>query len=133
MIVRDWKQAWDFGKDFAQQGMKGVNAFYALPYWEDLLINHLLDPMHCFKNVAVVVWQHMCGQKDNHNSRVDLKEANTMRRCWPRENESLPDAPWILSKEERSVLKRVIETLRTPTGTMHSLKGAFTSAKKKKN
>ena len=73
MTMSDWKQAWDFGKDFAQQGIKGVNYFYALPYWEDLLINHLLDPMHCFKNVAVVVWQHMCGQKDNHNSRTDTR------------------------------------------------------------
>ena len=61
MTVRDWKQAWDVGREFSQQGMKGVNAFYALPYWEDLLINHLLDPMHYFKNFAAVEWQHMCG------------------------------------------------------------------------
>ena len=54
-----------------------------------------------------------------------------MQRCWHCENESLSDTPWILSKEERSVLKRVIEILRTPTATMHSLKGAFTSAKEK--
>ena len=74
MTVHDWKKAWDFGKDFSQQGMKGVNTFYALPYWEELLINHLLNPMHCFNNVAIVVWQHICGQKDNYNSREDLKE-----------------------------------------------------------
>ena len=80
MTVRDWKQAWDFGKDFAQQGMKGVNAFYALPYWEDLVINDLLEPVHSFKYVAVVVWQHMCDKKDNHNSRANLKEANIMWR-----------------------------------------------------
>ena len=55
-----------------------------------------------------------------------------MQRYWPHKNGQLPDAPWILNEEERSVLKKVIETLRTPTmGTMHSLKGAFTSAKEK--
>ena len=63
MTVSDWKQAWDNGNEFSQQGMKGVNAFYAVPYGEELLINHLLDPMHCFKNVGVDVWQHICGQK----------------------------------------------------------------------
>ena len=58
--MRDWKQAWESGKEFPQQGMKGVNAFYALTYSEELLINHLLDPMHCFKNVVVVVCGNTC-------------------------------------------------------------------------
>ncbi|MCO5575117.1 hypothetical protein L7F22_028914 [Adiantum nelumboides] len=83
MTVADWKKAWDDARDTTTtrlQGMKGVNAFYALPYWGELLINHLLDPMHCFKNVAVAIWQHICGQKDNHNSRADLKDADVMRR-----------------------------------------------------
>ena len=87
--------------------------------------------MHCFKNVAVRIWQHITGQKDKINSREDLKEANVMRKMWPREIGSLPDAPWILSKEERRVVKRTIETIRTPTGTMHSLKDAFTSTTEK--
>ena len=32
-------------------GMKMKSIFYELPYWKDLLIAHLLDPMHIFKNV----------------------------------------------------------------------------------
>ena len=54
-----------------------------------------------------------------------------MQRYWPYENGTLPTAPWILSKEEKSVVKEVIETICIPTRTMHSLKGAFTSAKEK--
>ena len=54
-----------------------------------------------------------------------------MQRYWPHENGELLDAPWIVDKDERSVLKKVIETLHTPTRTMHSLKGAFMSAKEK--
>ena len=46
---------------------------------------------------------------------------------WPHENGSLLEAPWILIKEERRVVKRTIETIPTPIGTMHSLKDAFTS------
>ena len=45
----------------------------------------------------------------------------------PRENGLLLEAPWILRKEERKVVKRTIEMIHTPTRTMHSLKDAFTS------
>ena len=83
MIVVDWKRAWDNGDGRSLLGMKGMNIFYTLPYWGELLIHHLLDPMHCFKNVAVAIWQHICGHKDNYNSRANLKEVNVMRGCWP--------------------------------------------------
>jgi hypothetical protein len=33
------------------EGMKRKSIFYDLPYCKDLLISHLLDPMHIFKNV----------------------------------------------------------------------------------
>ena len=107
--------------------MKGINAFYALPYWVNLLINHFLDPMHCFKNVVVSMWHHITGQKDNLNSREDLKERKIMHRMWPRRNGLPSNAPWILNKEERKVVKTTIERICTPGGTMHSLKDAFTS------
>ena len=112
--------------------MKGVNIIYTLPYWGELLIYHLLDPMHCFKNVAVAIWQHICGHKDSYNNRADLKEVNVMRQYWPWENVRLPDAPWILTKEEKSIVKKVIKTIRTPTGTMHCLKQAFTTSAKER-
>ena len=84
MTVADWKTAWDDNDDGASlAGIKGVNIFYTLPYWGELLIHHLLDPMHCFKNVAVAIWQHICGHKDSYNSRADQKEVNIMRQCWP--------------------------------------------------
>ena len=47
---------------------------------------------------------------------------------WPHGNGLLPDAP---SKEESKVVKRTIEMIGTPTGTMHSLKDAFTSKTEK--
>ena len=56
MTVENWKKAWDDANETSSslQGLKGVNAFYALPYRDELLIHHLLDPMHCFKNAAMV-------------------------------------------------------------------------------
>ena len=70
----NWHSAWtEAGQrgDSVATGMKGLNALYALPYWDQLLINHLLDPMHCFKNFAVTIWQHMTGLKDNRKSKKD--------------------------------------------------------------
>ena len=32
-------------------GMKRFSILFELPCWESLQINHLLDPMHIFKNV----------------------------------------------------------------------------------
>lgn len=33
--------------------------FYELPYWENLNISYLLDPMHIFKNVSSSLWRHI--------------------------------------------------------------------------
>ena len=38
----------------------------------------------------------------------------------------LPKAPWVLSKKEHIQVKRTISEFKTPTGCMHSLRGAFT-------
>ena len=82
----------------------------------------------------MAIWQHICGHKDSYNnSREDLKEVNVMRRYWPWENVCLLDAPWILTKEEKSIVKKINETIRTPTGTMHCLKGAFITSSKERD
>ena len=108
--------------------------FFRLPYWTHLKINHLLDPMHIFKNVGSSIWEHVIGKRDNVSVREDLRVAGRMRQAWPREEGGhirLPLAPWIISKKEEKQVKQAITTLRTPTGCMRSLKGAFTTTKKR--
>ena len=115
--------------------MKGVNTFSALPYWEELLINHLLDPMHIFKNVAQQIWDHITSARDNVGVRKDLQLSGRLPNTWPKQGENgkfiLPKAPWILNKEEEKRVKTVIKSFGTPTGYMRSLKGAFTKSKKR--
>ena len=55
-------------------GMKLLSTFHSLPYWRKLLINHLLDPMHIFKNVGQTLWEHLSGEQDNKKSFEDLQE-----------------------------------------------------------
>ena len=54
-------------------GMKRLSIFHTLPYWKKLLINHLLDPMHIFKNVGQILWEHLIGAQDNKKAREDLQ------------------------------------------------------------
>ena len=56
MKACNWLKLWIDARQTQVPRMKGLNAFFALPYWEHLLINHLLDPMHCFKNVEMSMW-----------------------------------------------------------------------------
>ena len=57
-------------------GMNRLSILYQLPYWQDLLITSLLDPMHIFKNVGQTIWDHFIGIKDKGGWREDLKECH---------------------------------------------------------
>jgi len=67
-------------------GTKRLSIFYCLSYWKHLLIGHLLDPMHTFKNVGVPLWRHMRGGKDLKSSCDDLKEIGIKRPLWAKAN-----------------------------------------------
>ena len=54
LTVGDWKTTWEASGESPCPGMKRLSIFHSLPYWDKLLINHLLDLMHIFKNVDAV-------------------------------------------------------------------------------
>ena len=70
------KQAHEDSKELTKKGVKGVNAFHALPYWEKLLIKYVLICMHYFGNIAATVQKHIFGQKTSYISSANLKEEN---------------------------------------------------------
>jgi hypothetical protein len=83
------------------EGMKRKSIFYELPYKKDLLISHLLDPMHIFKNVPNSIFRHISGkEKDTLSLRRDIALSRTKidrRQLWPnRENETYAEDPWII-------------------------------------
>ena len=86
-------------------GMKRKSIFYELPYWKDLLIAHLLDLMHIFKNVSDSIFRHISGkEKDTLSSRKDVSLSCTKfdrKHLWSnRKNETYAEATWILKKKE---------------------------------
>ena len=112
-------------------GMKRKSIFYDLPYWKDLLIAHLLDPMHIFKNVPDSIFKHISGkEEDTLSSRRDISLSHTKfdrKHMWPnRVNKTYAEASWILKKKELHQLKNVTCSIRTPIGYGSSLDKSFT-------
>ena len=99
-------------------GMTRYSIFFCLPYWSELKINHLLDPLHIFKNVAQQIWDHITSACDNLAVREDLQLTRRLHDTWPLEGQKgeviLPKAPWILSKEEEKRVKTMIRSFCTP-------------------
>lgn len=131
MTAKDWHLMKQRHHEGFPPGMKRFSILYELPYWTSLRINHLLDPMHIFKNVGSLLWDHITGRKDSHGARADLQDVGIMEELWPVTTAdgriTLPKAPWVLAKAEEHKAKHIIRTIRTPTGLMHSLRTAFTS------
>ena len=110
--------------------MKRLSIFHELPYWDHLIINHLLDPMHIFKNVGEMLWKTITGKRESKAERDDLMSIGRMPNLWPRPKSNgkfvIPKAPWVLQRAEERQVKKTIATFQTPTGCMHCLKSAFT-------
>ncbi|CAM6127600.1 unnamed protein product [Calypogeia fissa] len=50
--------------------------FKKLPYCDQLLIRHVVDPMHTFSNIATVILETLGGLTDTDNVRRDLEVLN---------------------------------------------------------
>ena len=116
------------------KGMSQYSILLTFTNWEILKIQHLLDPMHVFKNVGQAIWDHITSTKDSLGVREDMRAIRPLPpSAFPRMGPSgkmiLPKAPWILSRIEQERMKGVMASIRTPTDYMHSLKGVFTKTK----
>jgi hypothetical protein len=99
--LKGWEDFFDGGDSIEEseqvvvnmlEGMKRKSIFYELPYWKDLLISHLLDPMHIFKNVLDSIFRHISSKdKDTLSSRRDIllhTKFDRRQLCPNRENET---------------------------------------------
>lgn len=86
MSPMDWLKVWVDSNVKPPEGMKRLSILYSLPYWRHLLIGHLLDPMHIFKNVGHSLWKHITGAKDTRAARDDLREIGVKKSLWTKTN-----------------------------------------------
>jgi hypothetical protein len=73
--------------DHMPKGMNKASKFYNLPYWKELKVAHLLDPMHVFKNVSNSLWKHISStEKDTNASRRYLDHVKDKERSMRKRN-----------------------------------------------
>lgn len=100
--------------------------------FQSLLIRHLLDPMHCEKNITENVLRTIWGQKDTLKSRLDLQEAKIRPHLHPLPGMRpgsmiLPKAPYVLSKTEKKEFVDTLQKLRPPSSYVGSLRSMVTT------
>jgi hypothetical protein len=95
---------------------------------QNLLIRHLLDAMHCEKNLCENFVKTTFGHKDSYGSRQDMESQGIRRRLWLRPSNNRkevfnkPKAPYILNTQEQKNVVQIIKELKTPSnyvGAIH--------------
>lgn len=84
-------------------------------------MRHVLDVMHCEKNISENILRTTFGEKDSPTVREDLQA----RRIFPHlhlqpadpnmDRFYMPNAPYVLSAEDKAKILQVLKALRTPT------------------
>ena len=98
-----------------------------------LLIRHILDVMHCEKNLCKNVVKTIFGEKDTPMVRHDMQETNIRPHLWlqPSERRSgefiKPLAPYVMKDEEKIEFIRIITNLRFPSNYVSAFKSRVDS------
>lgn len=127
-----WKERWERIQrgevNRFRSGINRLSIFHELPYWRELKITHLLDPMHIEGNVGRSLIRHMYG--DGHaNWKEACKELSMHFEVLPYRGENgqmvNPRPPWCFTLLERREFRQRIGAMRFPTGYGANLRRAF--------
>ena len=96
-----------------------------------LTIRHVLDPMHCEKNLCENIIKTIWDLKDNFKIQLDLEEANIRPELQvvlggARRTLLIPRAPYILSGAEKAMFTNIIRGLKTPSNYVGQLSKKIT-------
>ncbi|WVZ49928.1 hypothetical protein U9M48_001243 [Paspalum notatum var. saurae] len=120
-----------------EEWLKKRSVFFMLPYWEHNKLRHNLDVMHIEKNVCDnfigTLLDIQSKSKDGLNARLDLVELGIRHDLHPVVDEegkqTLPDAPFTMSREKKEIFCSVIQNIRTPDGYASNISRFFVRLK----
>ena len=98
-----------------------------MPHAQDLPVRHVLDVMHCEKNIAENILRTAFGEKDSPSVRADMQARGIRAHLHlqpggpNRDRFYMPDAPYVLSATDQARVLRVLKNLRTPTNYVAAL------------
>jgi hypothetical protein len=112
---------------FEGSGLTRWGILNNLPYWGELKIRHLLDPMHIEGNVGKAIIKQLYGEKDS-TFREACEDLERHPNVWiivdPNTGiEQRPSAPWTLTTRERKDFQNRIGEMRFPTSLNFDGKG----------
>ena len=102
---------------------------------QHLKVRHVLDVMHCEKNLCENILKTLFGMNDNPGSRQDVEDLNIREELWlqpPRRQGDqfyMPHAPYILKPEERKQFVQIVSNIRTPTNYVGAIQKRLVDGK----
>lgn len=90
-------------------------------------MRHVLDVMHCEKNISENILRTAFGEKDSPSVRADMQARGIrphlhIQTTGPnRDRFFMPDASYVLSATDRAKVLQVLKNLRTPTNYVAAL------------
>src|SRR5450759_1292233 len=104
---------------FGGSGLTRWSILTTLPYWGELKIHHLLDPMHIEGNVGKALIKHLYGEKEK-NFRKACEEFERHPDVWvtinPQTSQKVESkAPWTLTVPQRREFRNRIGEMRFST------------------
>ena len=102
---------------------------------QKLEVRHLVDTMHMEKNICENILRTLLGEKDKPSTRVDMQVKGIREHLWlqplPRNPNKffIPDAAYVLPRNDKSVFLKTLQTIKTPTGYNSNLANRITKEK----
>jgi hypothetical protein len=102
---------------------------------QQLVVRHVLDAMHCEKNICALLLNWLIGEKDSAAMRMDLQERGIRPQLWLRQFQNNRDrlwqldAPYVLSPADRRVFLNTLKSVKFPSGYVSNLYNQISDAK----
>jgi hypothetical protein len=89
-------------------------------------VHHVLDVMHCEKNLCKMLLKIIMEENDGANCREDMRSRGICKPLWLREvcngdRYLIPNAPYVLINEKRQIFIATLKDLQTPTSYVGAL------------
>jgi hypothetical protein len=98
---------------------------------QKLLIRHLLEAMHCEKNLCENMVKITFGAKDSYGNKQDLGKQGIKPDLWLRAPQKdkeifhMLDAPYILKPMEKTTIMEIIKNLQTLVNYVGAIQKTF--------
>ncbi len=93
--------------------------------WHHFLLRHMVDLMHCEKNICENMLKIIFKEKDVVAMRNNMQEVDIWLTLWlqriPNGGYNKPIAPYVMIEQEKKAFLHIIKKLKTPSSYIRTL------------